>query len=40
MVASMKRACVGGADGEDIIGGGDGKAKVSSVLPLEDEGGE
>jgi hypothetical protein len=38
--ASFRRASVGGADGEDIIGVGGGKAKVSSVLPLEDEDGE
>jgi hypothetical protein len=35
--ASVRRASVGGADGGDIIGVGGGKAKVSSVVPLEDE---
>jgi hypothetical protein len=35
--ASIRRASVGGADGGDIIGVGGGKAKVSSVLPIEDE---
>ena len=37
---SMRRASVGGADGGDIIGVGGGKAKVSSVVPLEDMDGE
>jgi hypothetical protein len=37
--ASIRRASVGGADGEDIIGVVGGKAKVSSVVP-EDEDGE
>ena len=37
--ASIRRASVGGADGGVIIGVGGGKAKVSSVLP-EDEDGE
>jgi hypothetical protein len=37
---SMRRASVGGADGGDIIGVGGGKAKVSSVSPMEDEDGE
>jgi hypothetical protein len=37
--ASIRRASVGGADGGDIIGVGNGKAKVSSVVP-EDEDGE
>jgi hypothetical protein len=35
--ASIRRASVGGADGRDIIVVGGGKAKVSSVVPLEDE---
>ena len=34
--ASLRRASVGGADGGHIIGVGDGKAKVSSVVPDED----
>jgi hypothetical protein len=34
--ASIRRASVGGADGGDIIGVGGGKAKVSSVVPIED----
>jgi hypothetical protein len=34
---SIRRASVGDADGGDIIGVGGGKAKVSSVVPLEDE---
>jgi hypothetical protein len=38
--ASLRRASVGGADGGDIIGVGGGKAKVSSVLPIDDEDGE
>jgi hypothetical protein len=38
--ASIRRASVGGADGGDIIGIGGGKAKVSSVLPMEEEKGE
>jgi hypothetical protein len=38
--ASIRRASVGGADGGDIIGVGGGKAKVSSVVPIEDEDGE
>jgi hypothetical protein len=38
--ASVRRASVGGADGGGIIGVGGGKAKVSSVLPHEDEDGE
>jgi hypothetical protein len=38
--ASIRRASVGGADGGDIIVVGGGKAKVSSVVPLEDEDGE
>jgi hypothetical protein len=33
---SIRRASVGGADGGVIIGVGIGKAKVSSVLPIED----
>jgi hypothetical protein len=36
--ASMRRSSVGVTDGGDIIGVGGGKAKVSSVLPVEDEG--
>jgi hypothetical protein len=35
--ASIRRASVGVADGRDIIRVGGGKAKVSSVVPLEDE---
>jgi hypothetical protein len=35
--ASLRRASVGGADGRDITGMGGGKAKASSVVPLEDE---
>jgi hypothetical protein len=38
--ASIRRASVGGADGGDIIGVGGGKAKVSSVAPIDDEHGE
>jgi hypothetical protein len=38
--ASIRRASVGGAGGGDIIGIRGGKAKVSSVLPIEDEKGE
>jgi hypothetical protein len=38
--ASIRRASVGGADGGDIIGVGGGKAKVGSVVPIEDEDGE
>jgi hypothetical protein len=38
--ASIRRASVGGAAGGDIIGVGGGKAKASSVLPLEDMDGE
>jgi hypothetical protein len=38
--ASVRRASVGGADGGDISGIRDGKAKVSSVVPLEDLDGE
>jgi hypothetical protein len=34
--ASIRRASVGGADGGDIIGVRGGKAKVSSVVPMED----
>jgi hypothetical protein len=34
--ASVRRASNGGADGEDIIGVGGGKTKVSSVVPTED----
>jgi hypothetical protein len=35
--ASIRRASVGGADGGDIIGVGGGKAKVGSVVPMEDD---
>jgi hypothetical protein len=35
--ASIRRTSVSGADGGDIIGVGDGKAKVNSVVPYEDE---
>jgi hypothetical protein len=38
--ASIRRASVGGADGGDIIGVGGGKARVRSVVPIEDEEGE
>jgi hypothetical protein len=38
--ASVRRASVGGAKGGDIIGVGGGKAKESSVLPMEDKNGE
>jgi hypothetical protein len=38
--ASFRRASVGGAGSGDIIGVGGGKAKVSSVVPLEDLDGE
>jgi hypothetical protein len=38
--ASIRRASVGGADGGDIIGVVGGKAKVSSVVAIEDEDGE
>jgi hypothetical protein len=37
--ASIRRASLGGADGGDIILVGGGKAKVSSVVPVEDEDG-
>jgi hypothetical protein len=37
--ASIRRASVGGAASGDIIGVGGGKAKVSSVLPIEDKEG-
>jgi hypothetical protein len=37
---SIRRGSVGGADGSDIIGVGGGKAKVSSVMPIEDDDGE
>jgi hypothetical protein len=37
--ARIRRASVGGADGGDIIGGGSGKAKVSSIVPIEDDEG-
>jgi hypothetical protein len=33
--ASIRRASVGSDDGGDIIGEGGGKAKVSSVVPIE-----
>ena len=35
--ASIRRASVGGAVGGDIIEVGGGKARVSSVVPMEDE---
>jgi hypothetical protein len=35
--ASIRRASVGGTDGGDIVRVGDGKGKVSSVVPVEDE---
>ena len=35
--ASIRRASFGGADGGDIIGVGGGKAKVSSVVPQDEE---
>jgi hypothetical protein len=35
--ASIRRASFGGADGGDIVEVGGGKAKVSSVVPMEDE---
>jgi hypothetical protein len=38
--ASIRRTSVGGADGGDIVGVGGGKAKVSSVLQIEDDDGE
>ena len=38
--ASIRRASVGGADGGDIIGVGGGNAKVSSVMPRDDDDGE
>jgi hypothetical protein len=38
--ASIRRASVRGANGEDIIGLKGGKAKVSSVVPIEDEDGD
>jgi hypothetical protein len=38
--ASIRRASVGGADGGDIIGVAGGKAKVSSVLPMNAKDGE
>jgi hypothetical protein len=38
--ASIRRASVGGADDGFVVGVGGGKARVSSVLPLEDEDGE
>jgi hypothetical protein len=38
--ASMRRASVGFADGGDIIGVEGGKAKVSSVVPIEEKDGE
>ena len=36
---SIRRASVGNADGGDITGVGGGKAKQSSVVPIEDEDG-
>ena len=38
--ASIRRASVGGADGGDIVRVGGGRAKVSSVVPLEDVNGK
>jgi hypothetical protein len=38
--ASVRRANVGSTDGGDIIGVGGGKAKVSSIVPIEDDDGE
>ena len=38
--ASIRRASVGGADGGDMLGLGGGKVKVSSVVQIENEGGE
>jgi hypothetical protein len=38
--ASIRRASGGGADGGDNIRVGDGKAKVSSVVPIEDDDGK
>ena len=38
--ASIRRASVGGADGEDIIGLGGGRYKVSRIVPKDDEDGE
>ena len=40
MRASIRRASVGGADGGDIIEVGGGKAKVSSVFPVDDKDGK
>jgi hypothetical protein len=37
LVASIRRASVGVADGGVLTGVGSGKAKVSSVLPIENE---
>jgi hypothetical protein len=34
---SIRKASVGGTDGGDIIGVGGGKAKASSVVPIEDD---
>ena len=36
--ASIRRASVGGADGGDSIGVGGRKAKVSSVVPKDEDG--
>jgi hypothetical protein len=38
LTTSIRRASVGGADGGVIIGVGGGKAKVSSVVPRDDDG--
>jgi hypothetical protein len=35
--ASIRRASVGGSDGGDIIGVGGGRAKVGSVVPMEED---
>ena len=40
MGGSIRRASVRDADGGGLIGVGGGMAKVSSVLPLQDEDGE
>jgi hypothetical protein len=38
--ASIRRASVGGADSEDIIGLGGGRYKVNRIVPKDDEDGE
>jgi hypothetical protein len=38
--ASIRRASIGGDDGRDIIGVRGGKAKVSSVVPIEEDDGK